>query len=50
VRERLAAYKVPRRVVFVEDADLELTSGAKVRKQALRELPERRLREQGENG
>ena len=43
LRERLATYKVPRRFVRVSDEELELTSSAKVRKNALRELAERRL-------
>lgn len=43
VRERLASYKTPRRVVFVTDEDLFLTVTAKVKTSALRELAARRL-------
>jgi acyl-CoA synthetase (AMP-forming)/AMP-acid ligase II len=47
LRERLASYKTPRRVVFVAEDDLSLTGSAKVRVSALRELAARRLREAG---
>jgi acyl-CoA synthetase (AMP-forming)/AMP-acid ligase II len=43
VRERLASYKTPRRVLFVTDEDLFLTTTAKVKTSALRELAARRL-------
>jgi fatty-acyl-CoA synthase len=43
LRERLASYKVPRRVLFVAEEDLSLTGSAKVRTSALRELAARRL-------
>jgi acyl-CoA synthetase (AMP-forming)/AMP-acid ligase II len=47
-RERLSAYKVPRRVLFFEPDDLALTASAKVRLVALRELAIKRL--EGERG
>jgi fatty-acyl-CoA synthase len=43
LKERLASYKVPRRVLFVDDADLSLTGSAKVKTGALRELAAKRL-------
>jgi fatty-acyl-CoA synthase len=43
LRERLASYKVPRRVLFVSESDLSLTGSAKVRTNALRELAAKRL-------
>lgn len=43
-RERLASYKVPRRVLFVTDEDLNLTGSAKVRLSDLRDLAAARLR------
>jgi acyl-CoA synthetase (AMP-forming)/AMP-acid ligase II len=47
LRERLASYKTPRRVVFVGEDDLSLTGSAKVRTSALRELAARRLQAEG---
>ncbi|MGI8491180.1 MAG: class I adenylate-forming enzyme family protein [Acidimicrobiales bacterium] len=42
--ERVAAYKVPRRVLFLDDAEMPMTaSGTKVRDDALREVLARRL-------
>jgi fatty-acyl-CoA synthase len=38
LRGRLASYKIPRRVVFVADADITLTGTAKIRTDALRDL------------
>jgi fatty-acyl-CoA synthase len=43
LKERLASYKVPRRVLFVDEADLSLTGSAKVKTNALRELAAKRL-------
>ena len=43
LRGRLAAYKIPRRVLFVAEAELSLTANAKVRAEALRELAAGRL-------
>jgi acyl-CoA synthetase (AMP-forming)/AMP-acid ligase II len=42
-KERLASYKVPRRVLFVSAGDLSLTGSAKVKMGALRELAAKRL-------
>ena len=47
-RERLAAYKVPRRVLFFSGEDLDQTASSKLRVAALRELATRRIEsEQG---
>ena len=43
VAERLSSYKVPRRVLFVQESDLELTASNKVKTAPLRELAARRL-------
>jgi acyl-coenzyme A synthetase/AMP-(fatty) acid ligase len=43
VSKRLSSYKVPRRVLFVEESDLTLTASNKVRTAPLRELAARRL-------
>ncbi len=43
--ERLSSYKVPRRVLFIQESDLSLTSSNKVRTAPLRELAARRLAE-----
>jgi fatty-acyl-CoA synthase len=43
LKERLASYKVPRRVLFMDEADLSLTGTAKVKTSALRELAAKRL-------
>jgi acyl-CoA synthetase (AMP-forming)/AMP-acid ligase II len=40
---RLSSYKLPRRVLFVEESDLTLTGSNKVKKGPLRELAARRL-------
>ena len=42
-RKRLSSYKVPRRVLFVEESDLTLTASNKVKTAPLRELAARRL-------
>jgi acyl-CoA synthetase (AMP-forming)/AMP-acid ligase II len=47
LKERLASYKVPRRVLFVTEDDLALTGSAKVKLGALRDLAARRLEETG---
>ena len=43
VSKRLSSYKVPRRVLFLEESDLTLTGSNKVRTAPLRELVKRRL-------
>lgn len=43
VSARLSSYKVPRRVLLVQEADLELTASNKVKTAPLRELAARRL-------
>jgi acyl-CoA synthetase (AMP-forming)/AMP-acid ligase II len=43
LRGRLASYKIPRRVLFFQDADLAFTGSAKVRVDALRALAGARL-------
>jgi acyl-CoA synthetase (AMP-forming)/AMP-acid ligase II len=45
LRGRIASYKIPRRVVFVTDADLDTTANAKIRSEALRALAIDRLRD-----
>jgi acyl-CoA synthetase (AMP-forming)/AMP-acid ligase II len=49
-KERLASYKVPRRVLFVSEEDLHLTGSAKVKMAVLRDLATRLLKEAGEPG
>jgi fatty-acyl-CoA synthase len=43
LKEQLASYKVPRRVLFFEEQALSLTGSAKVKSAALRELAAKRL-------
>ncbi len=43
LRQRLASYKVPRRILFVREEELTLTGSAKIRAGALRELVAKRL-------
>ena len=43
LRGRVASYKIPRRVVFVSESDLEQTANAKIRVDALRALVAERL-------
>jgi fatty-acyl-CoA synthase len=43
LKQRLASYKVPRRVLFFREDELELTGSAKVKSGMLRELASRRL-------
>jgi acyl-CoA synthetase (AMP-forming)/AMP-acid ligase II len=45
LRERLASYKVPRRVLVFREGELSLTGSAKVKSGALRELAAKRLAE-----
>ena len=45
VSKRLSSYKVPRRVLFLQEADLSLTASNKVKTAPLRELAARRLAE-----
>ena len=44
--QRLSSYKVPRRVLFIQESDLSLTSSNKVKTAPLRELAARHLAEQ----
>jgi acyl-CoA synthetase (AMP-forming)/AMP-acid ligase II len=48
LRERLASYKVPRRILLFRDEELALTGSAKVKSSALRELAAARLASAGE--
>jgi acyl-CoA synthetase (AMP-forming)/AMP-acid ligase II len=43
VAKRLSSYKVPRRVLFLEESDVTLTANNKIRTAPLRELAARRL-------
>jgi fatty-acyl-CoA synthase len=43
IKEKLASYKVPRRVLFVAEDDLSVTGSSKIRSNAMRELAARRL-------
>ena len=43
VKEQLASYKVPRRVLFFEESELEVTGSAKIKTSTLRELASKRL-------
>jgi fatty-acyl-CoA synthase len=43
LRERLASYKVPRHVLFLDEEDIELTGSAKIKTSDLRELAAKRL-------
>jgi fatty-acyl-CoA synthase len=45
LKERLASYKVPRRVLFFQEQELSLTGSAKVKTAALRELVAKRLQD-----
>ena len=47
LKARLASYKVPRRVLFVEEADLSLTGSSKVKSSAVRDLAAKRLTAEG---
>jgi acyl-CoA synthetase (AMP-forming)/AMP-acid ligase II len=43
LKQQLASYKVPRRVLFVDEAELALTGSNKVKSSAVRELAAKRL-------
>ena len=43
LEQRLASYKVPRRILFLRQEELTLTGSAKIRAGALRELVGKRL-------
>jgi fatty-acyl-CoA synthase len=43
LKQRLASYKVPRRILFLREEELTLTGSAKIRAGALRELVGKRL-------
>jgi fatty-acyl-CoA synthase len=43
LRQRLASYKVPRRVLLLQEGDLSMTGTAKVKSSSLRELAAKRL-------
>lgn len=47
LKEHLSAYKLPRRTLFFEEADLDLTANQKVRLEPLREAALARLEEEG---
>ena len=47
LKERLASYKIPRRVLFVREEDLSLTGSSKVKSSALRELAGKLLAAEG---
>jgi acyl-CoA synthetase (AMP-forming)/AMP-acid ligase II len=44
LKERLASYKVPRRVLFFREDELSMTGNAKVKSGSLRELAAKRLK------
>lgn len=44
-KEKLASYKLPRRVLFVEESDLETTGSSKIKTAELRKLAAERLKE-----
>jgi fatty-acyl-CoA synthase len=44
LKERLASYKVPRRVLFFQEDELSMTGSAKVKSGSLRELAAKRLK------
>lgn len=50
LKQRLASYKVPRRVLFFREDDLAMTGTAKVKSAALRELAAQRLAAEGRRG
>ena len=45
LKARLASYKVPRRVIFVGDEDLDLTGTAKIKPAEARDLAARKMAE-----
>jgi acyl-CoA synthetase (AMP-forming)/AMP-acid ligase II len=46
-KERLASYKVPRRVLFFSESDIQLTGSAKIKTADLRALASKRLAPEG---
>ena len=50
LRGRIASYKIPRRVLFFEEAELSLTANAKVRGEPLRALAAGRLASEARTG
>jgi fatty-acyl-CoA synthase len=46
-KQKLAAYKVPRRVIFVEEDELKTTGSAKIKTADLRKLASERLSAEG---
>jgi acyl-CoA synthetase (AMP-forming)/AMP-acid ligase II len=44
LKERLASYKVPRRVLFFGENELSLTASAKIKSSSLRQLASERLK------
>jgi fatty-acyl-CoA synthase len=46
-KEKLASYKVPRRVLFFDEADLQTTGSSKIKTAELRELAGKRLAAEG---
>jgi fatty-acyl-CoA synthase len=48
LKQRLASYKIPRRVLFFQEEDLSLTGSAKVKSGMLRELVVKRLAAEGQ--
>jgi fatty-acyl-CoA synthase len=47
-KEKLASYKLPRRILFVEEGDLKTTGSAKIKTADLRKLAAERLKEMDE--
>ncbi len=47
-KEKLASYKLPRRILFVEESDLKTTGSAKIKTADLRKLAAERLKEMDE--
>ena len=46
LKQRLASYKVPRRVLFLSEDEVSLTGSAKIKSSAMRELVSKRLSEE----
>jgi acyl-CoA synthetase (AMP-forming)/AMP-acid ligase II len=46
LKAKLASYKVPRKVIFVSDADLNLTGTAKIKPAEARALAQRKMTEE----
>ena len=44
LKQRLASYKVPRKVLFVEEEELNLTATAKIKPAEARQLAARKLK------